>query len=177
MLQAQGRGAGGAEVGDIGFSSMALSLETSLGRKLPQLPQGTHPAPHICCGHAVLEWPDRVCCIPLSPAQPLGCSTATSPLPRVALPRFWLPCSAHVSGSCLTLSFSAHFSMLQPCPGVCRQGEDRGCQQVKGEARLPAQGGAFSILSLQNSSAFSLYLPPFFLSLSFPSCFLSLLQL
>lgn len=36
MLQAQGRGAGGAEVGDIGFSSMALSLETSLGGKLPQ---------------------------------------------------------------------------------------------------------------------------------------------
>lgn len=48
---------------------------------------------------------------------------------------------------------------------------------MKGHARLPAQGGAFSVLSPQNSFAFSLSPPLSFLSLSFPSCFLSLLQL
>lgn len=77
-------------------------------------------------------------------------------------------------GAASSLSFSAHFSMLQPCPGVCRQGEASGCQQVKGGARLPAQGGAFSVLSLQNSSAFSLSPPsPFCPCLSLPASSLS----
>lgn len=77
-------------------------------------------------------------------------------------------------GAASSLSFSAHFSILQPCPGVCRQGEASRCKQVKGVARLSAQGDAFSVLSLQNSSAFSLSpLPHFCPCLSPPASSLS----
>lgn len=77
---------------------------------LPRLGRKLHSASFSsgnpsCCGHAVLEQQDMVCCISLSPAQPLGCSTAASPLPRLALPRFWLLGSAHDSGSCLIPEF------------------------------------------------------------------------
>lgn len=156
----------------------ALPNLSSLGRKLhsASLSSGNPScSPHLLWARC-----------PQAAGQGLLHLSVTCPALGLLLPPLHCPGLLSLGSACLALlmpvgaasspSFSAYFSMLQPCPGVCRQGEASGCEQVNGDARLSAQGGAFSMLSLQNSSAFSLF-PLLFSVLVFSSCFLSLLQL
>lgn len=97
-----------------------------------------------------------------------------APLLRLALPRFWLPGSAHASGICLIPEFQS--SLFHSAALSWSLQARRGQRVQAGEGGCQAFCTGRCILSALTPKLFCFFSlsPASFLSLSFPSCFLSL---